>query len=234
MSNGVFTDRGNNKNINFFTGSLNLSPSIKYIGKYAFFNFKKATGLSFGTNSQLLVLGGYAFCCIGQTATPSIKVVLPKTLDDSVAKSVKINSVENSDYNKENWAAVGPYAFGCKNNNETTGIISVEMEECDDDLTYTTSLAPNAFARSGNITRFKSNRNLYFVGADAFKNCNKMREMFLSTNKTKDLDKDGCFYYSVHKFSGNEELKQSKLVIRGETRQWLNERGINTKNYSRR
>ncbi|WP_407432526.1 type 2 isopentenyl-diphosphate Delta-isomerase [Methanobrevibacter sp.] len=31
-----------------------------------------------------------------------------------------------------------------------------------------------------------------------------------------------------------EELKQSKLIIRGKTREWLNERGINTKNYSRR
>ncbi|WP_407378990.1 type 2 isopentenyl-diphosphate Delta-isomerase [Methanobrevibacter sp.] len=31
-----------------------------------------------------------------------------------------------------------------------------------------------------------------------------------------------------------EELKQSKLVIRGKTRQWLNDRGINIKNYSRR
>ena len=31
-----------------------------------------------------------------------------------------------------------------------------------------------------------------------------------------------------------EELKQSSLVIRGKTREWLNERGINTKNYSRR
>ena len=31
-----------------------------------------------------------------------------------------------------------------------------------------------------------------------------------------------------------EELKQSKLVVRGKTREWLNERGINTKNYSRR
>lgn len=31
-----------------------------------------------------------------------------------------------------------------------------------------------------------------------------------------------------------EELKQSNLIIRGKTREWLNERGINTKNYSRR
>ena len=31
-----------------------------------------------------------------------------------------------------------------------------------------------------------------------------------------------------------DELKQSKLVIRGKTREWLTERGINTKNYSRR
>ena len=34
--------------------------------------------------------------------------------------------------------------------------------------------------------------------------------------------------------SNIEELKQSKIVIRGKTREWLNERGINTKNYSRR
>ena len=34
--------------------------------------------------------------------------------------------------------------------------------------------------------------------------------------------------------SNIEELKQSNLVIRGETREWLNERGINTKKYSRR
>ncbi|MCR5025967.1 MAG: type 2 isopentenyl-diphosphate Delta-isomerase [Methanobrevibacter sp.] len=31
-----------------------------------------------------------------------------------------------------------------------------------------------------------------------------------------------------------EELKQSRLVIRGKTKEWLNERGINTNNYSRR
>lgn len=31
-----------------------------------------------------------------------------------------------------------------------------------------------------------------------------------------------------------EELKQSNLIIRGKTREWLNERGINTNNYSRR
>ncbi len=34
--------------------------------------------------------------------------------------------------------------------------------------------------------------------------------------------------------SNIEELKRSNLVIRGKTREWLNERGINTKNYSRR
>lgn len=34
--------------------------------------------------------------------------------------------------------------------------------------------------------------------------------------------------------SNIDELKESKLVIRGKTREWLNERGINTKNYSRR
>ena len=34
--------------------------------------------------------------------------------------------------------------------------------------------------------------------------------------------------------SNINELKQSNLVIRGKTREWLNERGINTKNYSRR
>ena len=31
-----------------------------------------------------------------------------------------------------------------------------------------------------------------------------------------------------------DELKETNLVIRGKTREWLNERGINTKYYSRR
>ncbi len=34
--------------------------------------------------------------------------------------------------------------------------------------------------------------------------------------------------------SNIEELKEANLVINGKTREWLNERGINTKNYSRR
>ena len=47
-------------------------------------------------------------------------------------------------------------------------------------------------------------------------------------------DSVGMALKNLKKSISHEELKQSKLVVRGKTREWLNERGINTKNYSRR
>jgi hypothetical protein len=51
------------------------------------------------------------------------------------------------------------------------------------DLTYTCSLCSNAFNRCRALSRFFASDNLCLVGADAFKNCGNLREIFLTTRK---------------------------------------------------
>ena len=75
-------------------------------------------------------------------------------------------------------------------------------------------------------------------GADAvgmalpfLKNCNSQEALNTFINRFNDSLRIAMFLVGANNI---EELKQSRLVIRGKTREWLNERGINTKNYSRR
>ena len=76
------------------------------------------------------------------------------------------------------------------------------------------------------------------LGADAvgmalpfLKNCNSQEALNTFINRFNDSLRIAMFLVGANNI---EELKQSNLVIRGKTREWLNERGINTKNYSRR
>ncbi len=76
------------------------------------------------------------------------------------------------------------------------------------------------------------------LGADAvgmalpfLKNCASQKQLNDFVNKFNDSLRLAMFLVGANNI---EELKQSNLVIRGKTREWLNERGINTKNYSRR
>ncbi|MBE6500431.1 MAG: type 2 isopentenyl-diphosphate Delta-isomerase [Methanobrevibacter thaueri] len=76
------------------------------------------------------------------------------------------------------------------------------------------------------------------LGADAvgmalpfLKNCNSKEALNTFINKFNDSLRIAMFLVGANNI---EELKQSKLVIRGKTKEWLTERGINTKNYSRR
>ena len=76
------------------------------------------------------------------------------------------------------------------------------------------------------------------LGADAvgmalpfLKNCTSQKQLNDFVNKFNDSLRLAMFLVGANNI---EELKQSNLVIRGKTREWLNERGINTKNYSRR
>ena len=76
------------------------------------------------------------------------------------------------------------------------------------------------------------------LGADAvgmalpfLKNSNSIN----SLNKFIDVFNDSLRIAMFLVGANNiEELKHSNLIIRGKTREWLNERGINTKSYSRR
>ena len=76
------------------------------------------------------------------------------------------------------------------------------------------------------------------LGADAvgmalpfLKNCASQEKLNEFINRFNDSLRIAMFLVGANSI---EELKQSNLVIRGKTREWLNERGINTKNYSRR
>ena len=76
------------------------------------------------------------------------------------------------------------------------------------------------------------------LGADAvgmalpfLKNSDSQEALNTFINRFNDSLRIAMFLVGANNI---EELKQSNLVIRGKTREWLNERGINTKIYSRR
>ena len=76
------------------------------------------------------------------------------------------------------------------------------------------------------------------LGADAvgmalpfLKNSSSQDHLIDFINKFNDSLRIAMFLVGANNI---EELKQAKVVIRGKTREWLTERGINTKNYSRR
>ncbi len=76
------------------------------------------------------------------------------------------------------------------------------------------------------------------LGADAvgmalpfLKNCASQEALNKFIDRFNDSLRIAMFLVGANNI---EELKQSRLVIRGKTREWLNERGINTKIYSRR
>ena len=76
------------------------------------------------------------------------------------------------------------------------------------------------------------------LGADAvgmalpfLKNSNSQEQLNKFIQRFNDSLRIAMFLVGARNI---DDLKQSNLVIRGKTREWLNERGINTKNYSRR
>ena len=76
------------------------------------------------------------------------------------------------------------------------------------------------------------------LGADAvgmalpfLKNCTSQDDLNTFINRFNDSLRIAMFLVGARNI---EELKESKLVIRGKTREWLTERGINTNIYSRR
>lgn len=199
ISNGIFADRNAESTKMDQIQVLALPNSLQYLGKYAFFNFTNVSSLSFKANnpnepSQLKVLGGYCFSNIGADKNSAvIDVALPCSLSDAAAMEAKINKTESSNYNNSNWAAVGPYAFGSRtggNSNAALGRTAVRVVTMDEptdeqlaDNEYTCSISPNAFNRSWFMTKFVASENLCLVGCDAFKNCEQLREIFLTTRK---------------------------------------------------
>lgn len=177
--------------------SLKLPASLQYIGPYAFKDFRNVSVLSFttpddDTNSRLpslRVIAHHAFTNIGAslTGTNYLHITLPCSLDDSYVKNASMND------GGSNWAAVGPYAFSGENkvNNR---IATVTMATCNhtsnpNHNSVKTSFATNAFDGSNKLVRFTANKNLCYIGSNAFVNCGALKEVFLTTAKAAATNK---------------------------------------------
>ena len=177
--------------------SLRLPASLQYIGPYAFKDFRNVSVLKFttaddDTNSKLpnlRVIANHAFTNIGSNLTGSnyLYITLPCSLDDQYVKNASMND------GGSNWAAVGPYAFNSQDN-VTNRIATVTMATCNhtsnpNHSNVKTSFATNAFESSGNLVRFTANKNLCYIGSNAFKGCGALKEVFLTTQKANATNK---------------------------------------------
>ena len=229
ISNAIFNDRTSGTTNEHVT-TLTLPNSLEYIGKYAFYCFRKVEYLSFKTHSNqsnnLKVLGGYSFGRIGEYYDRGvIDVTLPCTLNDAIAKRANINKAD-SDYNEHNWAAIGPYCFGAGVDKQFSCVKRITMEECHhahaSDMNYTCSISPNAFNRAKYLTKFVANANLCMVGNESFKNTNSIREIFLTTTKAIASGKPipwgtkseaGTSYEMSIISGGNDKTPKTDLLI---------------------
>ena len=174
---------------------ITLPNCLQYIGNFAFYNFiNLVDGIFFKTDdtqpSQLKMIGDYAFAVHegkGYTPIAEVDLVLPNSLDDSYAPLAKFfhsftyekpKSPATINTSIQNRYAVGKNAF----DNQRV-LRTVTMEEADNGLSC--SFASNVFIRCNKIITFRSNSNLHLMGADMFKNCESLKEVFLCSDRAE-------------------------------------------------
>ena len=177
---------------------IHLPACLEYIGDFAFYNFLALSGsnaITFGgSSSQLKVLGAYAFAVNRNktySASGSIDVVLPCSLNDAAAQAANYKHIHNGMDSSRyiDIAYCRPYAIGTHCFDNLKALRSAAMAECThsahiNDNTYTTSIASNTFVRCENLFRFKANQNLCYIGKDCFKSI-KLKELFLCSEKAE-------------------------------------------------
>lgn len=184
---------------------LHLPACLEYLGEFAFYNFlnlgggaNAANAITFGgENSQLKVIGAYAFAVNrNKSYTVSggtIDLVLPCSLNDYYARTDVSNyKHQHNGMDSSRWIDIAykrPYAIGTHAFDNQKRINTVTMYECNHAAhtgtsSYTTSLASNGFIRCENMIRFKANSNLCYIGKDNFKTI-ALREIFLTTAKAE-------------------------------------------------
>ena len=228
ISNDIFNQRNGTRNS--YVTSLELPHTLEYIGMYAFWAFDKVETLKFTTDENdpnkkphLKVLGGACFGELGKlngldaNHRVGIEVTLPGSLDDRAAIAANINYDRNKDYNEQNWAAIGPYVFGStvNNANNTSQVTVVTMDQ-NPTPGLSCSLAPNAMNRARRLVKFVANSNLAMVGSEVFKNCNDLREVFLTTAKGKALADAGMQYPWGSKAADGSTYESSILSSGGD------------------
>ena len=153
-----------------------------------------------------------------------------KTLVDAGVDFIDIEGAGGT-----SWAAVETYRAEDKHFGEIfwdwgipTAISTVEV----------TNAVDVPVISSGGIRNGLEAAKAIALGADAvgmalpfLKNCTSQDQLNEFIHRFNDSLRIAMFLVGAKNI---EELKQSNLVIHGKTREWLNERGINTKNYSRR
>ena len=166
---------------------LHLPNCLEFIGGYAFSCLYSVNALTLP--NSLRAFDDLAFYRLGfevSAADANIHLLLPKSLNDADAAKAKFKHLSKGKYDHSNRApyyAVGKYSF-----NEAKSIVSVTMEDDPahaDDNSYTCSFYSNAFHTASNLVRFKTSKNLAFLGKDIFKNCSGLREVFLCTAKSE-------------------------------------------------
>ena len=187
--------------------NIALPPCLEYIGEFAFYNFLNLDGeITFGgENSQLKVIGAYAFSINRNVSTSelnnnaNVNLVLPWTLSDQAAIAANYkhlhNGMDSSRWIDINYASGRGYAIGTHAFDNMTTLNSVTLEQkyvldgsgnpttTPLETNYMTSFASNVFVRCKNMIRLKTNSNLGLIGKDAFKGLTKLREIFLYSQK---------------------------------------------------
>ena len=177
--------------------SINLPSCLEYIGYGAFMGMQMVNELTFhpdGEESHLKNIGQWAFAYLGAGLTKGnggIHLKLPKSLRDDLdgLVNMKVSGYKNWNDTDDNWCAVNDAAFYGAN-----AILTAQMETEDDpdikdDVSIRTSLGPNIFNTCASLIWFKANDNLCCLGADLFKKCEHLYEIFLTTNKTANSGK---------------------------------------------
>ena len=195
--------------------SITLPNCLEYIGDAAFYNFPMLEGgISFKTNpsqpASLKMIGDYAFAVFRNTTAYKnhdtlIDIELPNTLNDIYAAPANyyhpyqpwLNGEKNGACKTRlERTAIGRYVF---DNADVIGTVTMEKNTTaqENDSTHKTSFASNVFVRCDNLVRFESNKKLYLIGADCFKNVTSLREIFLHTELSSDVNSPYDFPWGI-------------------------------------
>ena len=171
--------------------SLILPDCLQYVGHCAFANFAAVS--EFHMSQGMLAIGDAAFFRLGyDLTTPTIDLVLPKTLSDAACKSANFKKldfwdpIQNKSFQHKQTSrfySVGRYAFLAANGLKTA-IMEEDTSANASNNNYSSSFFSNGFKDCNNLLSFKTNVNVKFIGKDLFKNAKKIKEVFLHTRKS--------------------------------------------------
>ncbi len=200
--------------------NITLPNCLEYIGDAAFYNFPNLEVISFKTDADspasLKMIGDYAFAVFRDTTAYTthdvlVSVELPNTLNDIYASLANFyhpyqpwlgGKSKGAISGRKERTAIGRYVF---DNADYLGTVTMEKNTAvqEADTTHKTSFASNVFVRCNNLVRFESNKKLYLIGADSFKGVTSLREIFLHTELSDDVNSSYQFPWGISDIDNN-------------------------------